>query len=114
MAQDAPVPTPTASAAPVSAITIETGTADFTVKWKTTSPMKSWIEFGETPGQFQEAYDTRGAEVVDTMHWVSVNDLKSDTMYYFVIVVDSKRYDNGGVPFQVMTHAATWLPFIAH
>lgn len=95
-------PTPTPEAVfDIKVTTAEDGDG-FVIKWKTATPAKGWIEYGTSADNFdQAAYDIRGEDVVDIVHWVMVKNMPSDAEYFFVIMADGKRYDNSGTPFQM-------------
>ena len=78
----------------------------FMVKWKTATPVKGWIEYGTDADNLdQVAYDIRGEEVVDTTHWVLVQDVQPDMEHFFVVMADGQRYDNDGALFQMRMSA---------
>ena len=77
------------------------GTRAFVVKWKTTTPVKGWLEYGTSADHLnQVAYDVRGQEVVDTIHWVRLEDASSGAEYSFAIVSGDKRYNEASYRVQ--------------
>ena len=77
------------------------GTRAFVVKWKTATPVKGWLEYGRNADHMdQVAYDVRGQEAIDTIHWVRVENVAPGTEYSFAIVSDDKRYSEAGYRVQ--------------
>ena len=76
--------------------------ASFTVKWKTSRPTTGWIMFGTGATTMERvAYDDRGADVVDTVHSVTVKDTSPSEEYRYTIVLDDQVFDNSGLGFRV-------------
>ncbi len=89
----------------------------FTVSWITKSSIPGFLGIGETSQLGQSAEDDRdkgtGAKESFFTHYVTVQNLKSSTKYYFKIYAGSLAFDNNGKPYEVTTGPAINLPLPA-
>ncbi|MBI5116473.1 fibronectin type III domain-containing protein [Candidatus Poribacteria bacterium] len=58
----------------------------FTILWKTKTPQAGWIEYGQTKELGSVAYDVRGKDTKDVLHYVTLKDLKASTPYYYRVM----------------------------
>ncbi len=75
----------------------------FTISWATDTACEAYVEYGETPSLGSYDYDDRGQGTVSTTHHILIGYLKRETLYYYDIVCDGVRYDNGGKHYSVTT-----------
>lgn len=88
------------------------GAGSFLVKWRTATEGIGWIEYGSSPDTLDQiAYDVRGESELDSVQWVVLPTLPSG-MTHYVIIVDGKRYDDGGKPFTLSVPERVFLPAI--
>ncbi|MBC8477505.1 MAG: fibronectin type III domain-containing protein [Dehalococcoidia bacterium] len=85
----------------------------FTVSWTTDSACKAYVEYGETPYLGRYSYDDRGQDTVSMTHHILTGYLTPETTYYYDIVCDGIRYNNGGKHYSVTTGPSI-LPEIPH
>lgn len=75
----------------------------FTVSWVTKDACEGYVEYGDTPSLGRLRYDDRGERTISDTHHVSIGDLVPDTLYYYDIISNGIRYDNGGAHYSVST-----------
>ncbi len=92
---------PIGPAQPTGVTETQAGETQFVVEWQTIQPQTGWIEYGTAWDQIASiAYDERGSDVADTQHRVVVSGLEMGKGYYYVVVSDGERFDNGGALFK--------------
>ena len=75
----------------------------FTVSWATETACGASIEYGETSSLGNHDYDDRGQDTVTRTHHILIGYLQPETTYYYDIICDDIRYDNGGKHYTVTT-----------
>lgn len=118
----APTPAPTSTSIPTAtavsqSTTIESSirvssitSAAFKATWVTNGDASGWLEWGETPQLGNTAQDQRGPDTIDDIHSVQIGRLKPETTYFFDVVVDGDRQNNGGVHYTVKTSPVIGIP----
>jgi hypothetical protein len=111
-----PTLTPTAATIPQSTIVGDSirvssiTSAAFKVTWVTNSDTRGWVEWGETSRLGNTTQDERGPDTVDDVHSVQIGNLKPETTYFFDVVIDSDRQNNGGAHYSVRTSPIIRIP----
>ena len=83
----------------------------FTVSWLTDQPATGEVHFGTDPSNpGQIAQDDRGADTRDDTHHVTLQSLTPGTTYYFDVVSDGARDDNGGTHYTATTGPTLGVP----
>ncbi|MCE5228582.1 S8 family serine peptidase [bacterium] len=82
----------------------------FTVSWTTDANATGSVEFGTTAGLGRSATDVRGVATSSSTHFVNVTGLEANTRYYFDVITNGVRDNNGGAHYSVMTGADIGLP----
>jgi len=96
----APIPTPAPGDVLNLTVTPE-GESGFLVKWTTPTAGQSWIEYNTgMEQQFFVAYDVRGQEIVDIVHYVLLDQAAVDAEWSFVTAVGPVRYVTSLPPAQ--------------
>lgn len=89
----------------------------FTVSWTTAASISGFLGFGETNQLGQSAEDDRdkgtGTKETYFSHYVTVQNLKASTKYYFKIYAGSLAFDNNGKPYEITTGPTINLPLPA-
>jgi len=85
----------------------------FTVSWTTDVACKAYVEYGETPSLGWRSYDDRGQDTESITHHILTGYLAPEKTYYYDIVSDGVRYDNGGKHYTVTTGPSI-LPGMPH
>lgn len=88
--------------------------SSFTVSWITQSPAAGFIAFGENTQLGQTSLDDRekGTQTSQPQltHYVTLENLKPSTKYFFKISSGGKIFDNSGKPYEVTTGPVINLP----
>lgn len=96
-----------AQAAPNQIKITNIGSYSFTVSWVTNDPATGLVEFGESSSLGQIKKDVRDQKQATSAkyytHYVTLDNLKSETKYYFKIVSSGISYGNNQKPFEVTT-----------
>lgn len=74
----------------------------FVVSWYTDSNSAGFIDYGNNPNSLSERVFQENSSP-KRVHYITVNDLKPDTNYYFTVNSGDETYDNSGVPWSVRT-----------
>lgn len=81
--------------------------SSFVVSWITEEKATGVILYGETFALSESRPDVRSSQVAKQekffTHFVSIEELKPETKYFFQILSSGKKYDNSGKPFSVTT-----------
>lgn len=73
----------------------------FSVSWTTDEPATASLVWGESTNLGQTQVQI--ASELKQIHYITLADLKPDTVYYFKINSGGAEYDNAGIPWQVKT-----------
>jgi hypothetical protein len=83
------------------------GQSSFTVSWITTEEISGSLTSGEDKERGEINKDIRDKDrssfVKSKVHFVTAENLKPQTKYYFKIVSNGKTYDNSGKPYEITT-----------
>lgn len=86
----------------------------FTVSWITAESTSGFISYGETPQLGQTTLDDRekGTQQRQSQstHYVTLDNLKSSTKYFFKINSGGRLFDNSGKPYETTTGPVINLP----
>jgi len=75
----------------------------FTISWTTDTPCEAYIEYGDSSLLGSYDYDDRDRDTVSRTHHILIGYLRAETTYYYDIVCDGVRYDNGGKHYSATT-----------
>lgn len=107
------LPVGQASAADMTHQVTNVGYKTFTVTWVTNTMKTGYVNYGTSASSLDNtAYDKRGQTTEDDTHYVTVTDLTADTTYYYEIASGGVTYDNGGIPYEIITGADLGLPLM--
>lgn len=72
------------------------------VEWITTAPATGQVIYGLAEDQLDRvAASDQGAAAASATHTATMTDLDPDREYYFALVIDGERYDEGGRAFRL-------------
>ncbi|QQG47735.1 MAG: hypothetical protein HY044_01440 [Candidatus Woesebacteria bacterium] len=78
--------------------------SSFNVSWVTDTATSGFVSFGESKDPGATALPDNAS--ASTVHYVTLQQLKPSTMYYFKINSNSILYDNSGIAWQIKTGAS--------
>jgi hypothetical protein len=79
------------------------------ISWVTTTQSTGMVRYGTDPDNkqdWQTQTDTRGEDVTDELHYVSLQSLDSDTTYHFEVISGSMLDNNNGDYYRLTTGPA--------
>lgn len=90
--------------------------AAFTVSWVTPeNPSSGYLRFGQSRSLGEIGLDERDQEIEElgkhTLHYVTLNNLKPLTTYYFKIISQGKEYGENDAPYSVTTAEVNYSSF---
>ncbi|MEA3439257.1 MAG: hypothetical protein U9R58_03155 [Chloroflexota bacterium] len=81
------------------------------VSWTTIAETTGEIHYGTAPTNLdQVAYDTRGASFSDDIHYIKIQALNPETLYYFDIHSGGNIDNNNGNHYEVFTGPTLSIP----
>ncbi len=105
------LPVSQASAADMTHQVTNVGYKSFTITWFTNAVETGYVNYGTSTSSLDgTAYDKRGQTTKDDTHYVTITSLTASTPYYYEIVSGGVTYNNGGVPYEIITGPDLGLP----
>lgn len=75
----------------------------FTISWITVVSEAGSVNYGTTPALGNTQQDDKGSGISTDTHYVTVNPLQPNRLYYYDIVSGGVTYNNGGAHYTVTT-----------
>jgi len=105
------LPVSQASAADMTHQVTSVGYKSFTITWVTDVTETGYVNYGTSASSLAStAYDKRGQATEDDTHYVTITGLTASTPYYYEIVSGGMTYNNGGIPYEIITGPDPGLP----
>jgi len=83
--------------------------AQFTVSWATAKKVSGRVNYGATSALGSTAVDDRGGATLDTLHHITIKNLKPNTLYYYE-VVSGDTTDNSNGNYYTCKTGNTFVP----